>query len=70
MAAADELQARVNFSTLSFGQDTCTPAPAQDDHSRSPLAATKMSPPATASTAPPPLPETVCCLSVRTLTST
>ena len=33
MAAADELQARVNFSALSLGQDTCTPAPAQDDQS-------------------------------------
>ena len=33
MAAADELQARVNFSALSLGQDTFTPAPAQDDQS-------------------------------------
>jgi hypothetical protein len=33
MAAADELQARVNFSALSLGQDTCTPVPAQDDQS-------------------------------------
>ena len=33
MAAADKLQARVNFSALLLGQDTCTAAPAQDDQS-------------------------------------